>query len=45
MTLDGLFACRQVAATYIILFSIYGAVLEHWRGPVLHRLVDGRAGR
>ena len=35
----------DVAATYIILFTIYGAVLEHsGAGRVLHRLGDGGDG-
>ena len=46
MTLEGLFGVPlDVAATYIILFTIYGAVLERLgRGRVLHRLGDGGDG-
>ena len=49
MTLEGMFGVPlDVAATYIVLFTIYGAVLEHsGAGRVLHRLGDGgdAAGR
>ena len=55
MTLDGLFGVPlEVAATYIILFSIYGAVLEHsgagrffidWSMAVFGRSRSGAAPR
>jgi hypothetical protein len=42
MTLEGIFGVPlDVAATYIILFSLYGAVLTKSGRQVLSRLVDG----
>ena len=43
MTLEGIFGVPlDVAATYIMLFTIYGAVLEYiGAGRILHRLGDG----
>ena len=47
MTLEGIFGVPlEVAATYIILFSIYGAILGRvGRRQVLSRVVDGRGRR